>query len=133
MDLNILKIASNTKNNKLLKSYDYILKQKNSLCGDEIEISIKLKNKKISKIGYTCKSCVYTQASASLLSDFLKNKSFDEVKELKLTLDKFFKKKFVRLPKKLLILSKLMNKHNLARKDCLMLPFVTVNKILNKL
>ena len=81
MDLNILKIASNTKNNKLLKSYDYILKQKNSLCGDEIEISIKLKNKKISKIGYTCKSCVYTQASASLLSDFLKNKSFDEVKE----------------------------------------------------
>ena len=61
------------------------------------------------------------------------NEKADKLKALKLTLDKFFKKKFVRLPKNLLILSKLMNKHNLARKDCLMLPFVTVSKILNKL
>ena len=80
MDLKIFEIAANNKNNNLLKNYDYILKQKNSMCGDEIEISVKLKNKKISKIGYTCKSCIYTQASASLLSNSLKNKSFDKVK-----------------------------------------------------
>ena len=46
MDLKIFKIAANNKNNNVLKNYDYILKQKNSMCGDEIEISVKLKNKK---------------------------------------------------------------------------------------
>ena len=130
MDLKIFEIAANNKNNNLLKNYDYILKQKNSMCGDEIEISVKLKNKKISKIGYTCKSCIYTQASASLLSNFLKNKSFDEVKELKLILDKFFKKELTKLPKRQLIFSKLINKHNLARKECLLLPLRTISKAL---
>ena len=133
MDLEIFKIAANDKNNNLLKNYDYILKQKNSMCGDEIEISIKLKNKKISKIGYTCKSCIYTQASASLLSSFLKNKSFDEIKELKLLLEKFFKKELTKLPRKQLVFSKLINKNNLARKECLMLPFITLNKMIEKL
>ena len=133
MDLKIFEIAANNKNNNLLKNYDYILKQKNSMCGDEIEISVKLKNKKISKIGYTCKSCIYTQASASLLSNSLKNKSVDEVKELKLILDKFFKKELTKLPKRQLIFSKLINKHNLARKECLMLPFITLYKMIEKL
>ena len=114
MDLKIFKIAANNKNNNHLKNYDYILKQKNSMCGDEIEISVKLKNKKISKIGYTCKSC-------------------NEVKELKLILEKFFKKELSKLPKKQLIFSKLINKHNLARKECLMLPFITLHKIIEKL
>ena len=133
MDLKIFKIAANNKNNNVLKNYDYILKQKNSMCGDEIEISVKLKNKKISKIGYTCKSCIYTQASASMLSNFLKNKSFDEIKESKLILEKFFKKELTRLPKKQLIFSKLINKQNLARKECLMLPFNTLLKLIEKL
>ena len=133
MDLKIFKIAANNKNNNVLKNYDYILKQKNSLCGDEIEISVKLKNKKISKIGYTCKSCIYTQASASMLSNFLKNKSFDEIKESKLIIEKFFKKELTKLPKKQLIFSKLINKHNLARKECLMLPFITLHKMIEKL
>ena len=74
MDLKVFKLAANTKNHKLLKDYDYVLRQKNTFCGDEITISIKAKSKKVYKIGYSCKSCIYTQASASLLSEFFKNK-----------------------------------------------------------
>ena len=68
MDLEILKIASNTENHKIIHNHTHILKQKNPLCGDEMEIALKVKNNKIIDFGYQCKSCVYCQASVSLLS-----------------------------------------------------------------
>ncbi len=130
MDLKVLELAANTENQKLLKNYDFILKQKNSFCGDKIEITIKIKNKKIYKMGYVCESCIYTQASASLLSNFLKNKSLNEYQELSQEIDKYFKKKTSNLPKKLSYFSSIMNNKNFMRKDCIMLPFITLNKML---
>ena len=38
---------------------------------------------KISDIGYQCKSCIYCQASASLLSKLSINKSLEKIKEIK--------------------------------------------------
>ena len=133
MDLKIIKIAADCKNNKLLKNYDYFYRQKSSVCGDEIKISIKLKNNKISKIGYFSKSCVYTQASASVLSKFSKNKTLDEINELKIFLNKYFNNNNIILPKKWSIFSKLINKKNFLRKECLMLPFNTLSKLGKKL
>jgi len=133
MDLKIIKIAANSKNNRLLSAYDYILKQKSSVCGDEIEISIKLKNNKISKIGYSSKSCIYTDASASLLSIYSKNKSLEEINDLTIFLKKYIKNKDLKFPKKWIIFNKLINKKNLSRKDCLMLPFNTLSKLNKKL
>ena len=133
MDLKVFKLAANTKNHKLLKDYDYVLRQKNTFCGDEITISIKSKSKKVYKIGYKCKSCIYTQASASLLSEFFKNKSFKEIDDIILELNKFSKKQTTKLPKKLSVLNKIINEKNLARKDCLLLPFITVKKMLKDL
>ena len=133
MDLKVFKLAANTKNHKLLKDYDYVLRQKNTFCGDEITISIKAKSNKVYKIGYKCKSCIYTQASASLLSEFFKNKSFKEIDDIILELNKFCKKQTSKLPKKLSILNKIINEKNLARKDCLLLPFITVKKMLKNL
>ena len=133
MDLKVFKLAANTKNHKLLKDYDYVLRQKNTFCGDEITISIKAKSKKVYKIGYKCKSCIYTQASASLLSEFFKNKSFKEIDDIILELNKFCKKQTYKLPKKLSVLNKIINEKNLARKDCLLLPFITVKKMLKDL
>ena len=40
MNLEILKIASNTNNFKDLKKYTHYSKIKNSLCGDEIQIKL---------------------------------------------------------------------------------------------
>ena len=133
MDLKVFKLAANTKNHKLLKDYDYVLRQKNTFCGDEITISIKAKSNKVYKIGYKCKSCIYTQASASLLSEFFKNKSFKEINDIILELNKFCKKQTTKLPKKLSVLNKIINEKNLARKDCLLLPFITVKKMIKNL
>ena len=75
MDLRILEIASNTENNKILDKHTHISKNKNPICGDEMEISLIVKNNKIIDMGYQCKSCVYCQASVSLLSQNIKNKN----------------------------------------------------------
>ena len=37
MDLEIIKIASNTENNKILKNHTHSSKMKNSICGDEMQ------------------------------------------------------------------------------------------------
>ena len=73
MDLKILEIASNTENNKNIKNYTHAAKSKNPLCGDEIEIKLVMKNEKLVDFGYQGKSCVYCQATASLLSKNLIN------------------------------------------------------------
>jgi nitrogen fixation NifU-like protein len=61
MDLRILEIASHTENNKILENFTHKSKNKNPLCGDEMEISLIVKNDVIKDIGYQCKSCVYCQ------------------------------------------------------------------------
>ena len=47
MDLDILKIASNTDNNRNIKEHTHFSRLKNSLCGDEIKIKLIIKNNKI--------------------------------------------------------------------------------------
>ena len=74
MDLEILKIASDDENNKYLKNYTHHSKLKNSLCGDEIQINLIIKEDKITDFGYQGKSCIYCKASASLLSKISINK-----------------------------------------------------------
>ena len=75
MDLDIIKIASDTTNNKILKDYTHRSKYKNKTCGDIIEMRVNIKKNIIQDIGYQTKSCVYCQASASLISHKLIKKS----------------------------------------------------------
>ena len=82
MDLRILEIASHTENNKIIEDFTHKSKHKNPLCGDEMEISLIVKDNVIKDMGYQCKSCVYCQASVSLLSRKIKDKKIDEIKIL---------------------------------------------------
>ena len=82
MDLEILNIASDTDNNKNIKNHTHHSKLKNSLCGDEIEIKLVIKDDKIIDFGYQGKSCIYCQASASLLAKESKNKTILKIKSL---------------------------------------------------
>ena len=82
MDLKILQIASNTENNKIVKNHTHNAKFKNPICGDEMEISLNVKDEKILDFGYQCKSCVYCQASVSLLSRNVTNISIINLKNL---------------------------------------------------
>ncbi len=131
MDLRILKIASNTENNKVLEKHTHKSKNKNPLCGDEMEISLIVKDNKVIDMGYQCKSCVYCQASVSLLSNNIKNKNLDEIKDFINTCENIFENTKIKLEKKWISFKDLFNKKNMSRKECLLLPLRTVAKALN--
>ena len=130
MDLRILEIASNTENNKILNKHTHKSKNKNPICGDEMEISLIVKDNKIIDMGYQCKSCVYCQASVSLLSQNIKDKSLDEVKDFINICENIFENTKIILEKKWINFKEIFNKNNLSRKECLLLPMRTVLKAL---
>ena len=130
MDLKILEIAAHTDNNKVIKNYTHKSKNKNPLCGDEMEISLIVKNDIIKDIGYQCKSCVYCQASVSLLSRKVKNKKINEIKNLIFNGEKLFDNVKVKLEKHLKDFKEIFDKKNLSRKECLLLPIKTLAKAL---
>ena len=131
MDLRILEIASNTDNNKILDKLTHKSKNKNPLCGDEMEISLIVKNNKVIDMGYQCKSCIYCQASVSLFSQNIKNKNLDEIKEFINICENIFDNTKIIFEKKWNSFKELFDKKNISRKDCLLLPLRTVNKALN--
>ena len=52
MDLEVLSIAANTDNNRNIENRTHVSKLKNSVCGDEMQIELILKNEKILDFGY---------------------------------------------------------------------------------
>ena len=133
MNLEILKIASNTKNLRDLKKFTHYSKSKNPLCGDEIHIKLVINNQKITNFGYQGKSCVYCQATASLLSDKLISYKIENIKELCDYAGVYFTEKQRNLKKEWNFLNKLLNQKNLSRQQCILLPFNALKKIVSKL
>ena len=135
MDLKILEIASNTKNHKVIKNHTHKSKNKNPLCGDEMEISLIVKNDIIQDIGYQCKSCVYCQASVSLLSSWAIQTPIKKISDFISKAEFFFDENFDQLKKldikDLKDFKRIMNSKNISRKECLLLPFKTLSKALN--
>jgi len=130
MDLRILQIAANTENNKILKNPTHKSKNKNPICGDEMEISLNVKNEVVEDIGYQCKSCVYCQASVSLLSRKIKHKKIQEIKDFISVAENFFTDTKVNIEKHWNDFKEILDKKNISRKECLLLPFRTVLKAL---
>ena len=131
MDLRILEIASNTENNKILEKHTHKSKNKNPICGDEMEISLIVKNNKVVDMGYQCKSCIYCQASVSPLSQNIKTKTLDEIKDFIKICENIFENNKIILEKKWMIFKELFDKKNISRKECLLLPIRTIEKALN--
>ena len=131
MDLRILEIAAHTENNRVVENYTHKSKHKNPLCGDEMEISLIVKDDKVVDIGYQCKSCVFCQASVSLLSRNIKNKRVKEIKEFISICEKTFEDTKIIIEKKWSDFKEIFNKKNKSRKECLLLPLRTVLKALN--
>ena len=59
MDLEIIKIASNTENNNVLKNYTFATKYKSAMCGDELKIYLKVHKESSFYIDYFDKYLVY--------------------------------------------------------------------------
>ena len=130
MDLRILEIASHTENNKIIENFTHKSKNKNPLCGDEMEISLIVEEDVVKDLGYQCKSCVYCQASVSLLSRKIKDKKIEEIKEFVGNGEKLFEDAKVTTEKHWKDFKEIFDKKNLSRKECLLLPLRTVLKAL---
>ena len=128
MNLEVLKIASNNSNNKVVKNFTHYFKHKNSLCGDLIEITLKIKDDVIIDFGYQSKACIYCEASASLISRKFPNKNINNLKQLIKLLKNWPTKTDIAFPKEWKDFKKLFNKKNLTRKECLLLPFKALEK-----
>ena len=131
MDLEVLNIAANTDNNRNIANCTHVSKLKNSLCGDEMQIEVILKDEKILDFGYQGKSCVYCQASASLLSKISINNQIEKINDLCDKAELYFDDDIAITDKKWISLKKLITKKNLNKKDCILLPFKTLKKIVS--
>ncbi len=130
MDLEILKIASDTINHKKLDDCTHKSKQKNPICGDEMEVGVKISENQILDFAYQCKSCIYCQASASVLSKYSINNTINNINEIITFVDVFFESNNAKFPKEWKKLEILFNKKNISRKECILLPFKTLAKAL---
>ena len=132
IDKEIIKIASNTENHGTLDNHTHFSKLKNSICGDDMKIYLIVENDKITNFKYECESCIYCQASVSLLSRKTKNKSIEKVKNFAEQAKNFFEKNTKSFDKEWKEFDKIMIKNNISRKECLLLPVNTMLDALNK-
>ena len=109
---NILEHYKNPENSGVLFKPDIQIKELNTLCGDEIQIEIKLEKNKIKEAKFIGKGCAISQASADLLIGYIKNKKLNEIK--KISQDDILKLLGIKLTP--------------TRLNCALLPLLTLNK-----
>ena len=126
----IISIASNTSNVGLKNDYSHKISLKNKLCGDKITIELIVINKKILSMKYETESCIYCEASASLLSKKIKKLNIQTIKDDFINLKKILKKRKIKIPKNFSDFKKLFNSDNFNRFNCIFLPFDAVIRAL---
>jgi len=122
IDSKIVKIASFTKNVGLKNDFTHKSSIKNSLCGDFIKTEFIVHGSKVKSMRYETESCILCEASASLFSRKIKNAKIKNLeKEIKRIKD-FKKKSNYNFSIRFKEFSKLINKKNINRLNCVILP-----------
>jgi nitrogen fixation NifU-like protein len=83
---NIMDHFHDPENHGVLEDADFKVVEFNPLCGDKIELFVKLNENKIVNIGFIGEGCAISQAAMSMLSEEIKGKSVEEI----MSLDKEF-------------------------------------------
>lgn len=78
----ILDHYRNPRNKGRLTNPDVSIHDSNPLCGDEIDIHLKVEQNKIKDIKFEGRGCAISQASVSMLTEMVLNKPLDMVKSL---------------------------------------------------
>ncbi|MGC1929506.1 MAG: SUF system NifU family Fe-S cluster assembly protein [Candidatus Nitrosopolaris sp.] len=78
----ILDHYRNPRNKGRLSNPDLSIRDSNPLCGDEIDIHLKVEDDMIKDIKFEGRGCAISQASASILTEMVINKSLNVVKDL---------------------------------------------------
>ena len=79
---NILDHYKNPNNQGNLANHNFKCHAHNPSCGDEIEVKLKIENKKIKDAKFIAKGCAISIASADILLDYLKDKNISEIKKI---------------------------------------------------
>ncbi len=132
IDKEIIKIASNTENHGVLNNHTHFSKLKNAICGDEMKIYLIVQNDVVKNFKYECESCIYCQASVSLLSRKAKDKPIRKIKVFAEEAKNSFEKDIKSFDKEWKEFDKIMTKNNISRKECLLLPIKTTLDAINK-
>ena len=78
----ILDYYRNPRNFGDLPEPDVRAKDSNPLCGDVIEMQLKINGGRVSDVRFKGRGCAISQASASMLTEVVKGKTLDEIKGL---------------------------------------------------
>lgn len=78
----ILDLYRNPLNKKEIQNPDFKHRELNPHCGDDIEISIVFDDDRVEDVGHVGVGCAISQASVSLLTDEIKNKTKKEIQAL---------------------------------------------------
>jgi len=79
----ILDHGKNPRNLRKTDNFNKDAKGYNPLCGDKVHVYLKLnENKKVEDISFEGEGCAISMASASIMTDLIKGKEENEVKEI---------------------------------------------------
>ena len=79
----ILEHGKSPRNLGKCEGYSHEAKGYNPLCGDKVHVYLKLDNgKKVESLTFEGEGCAISLASASIMTELVKGKSFDEAKEI---------------------------------------------------
>ena len=79
----ILEHGKSPRNFGKCEGHNHDAKGYNPLCGDKVHVYLKLNNgKKVEGLTFEGEGCAISLASASIMTELVKGKSFDEVKEI---------------------------------------------------
>jgi len=78
----VLEIYEDTSNVGELKNKTHSAQHVNPVCDDKITIELEIKNGKIINAKYRGKTCFISRVSANALTEFIKGKSLEEIKNI---------------------------------------------------
>lgn len=110
----ILEHYRNPRNWGRIKGATATVTANNPLCGDVITLDVVIKNKSIQEVKFSGVGCAISKASASLLSEYIKNKNTESL----IKLDKEFMIKLIGI------------EVGINRLKCLLLPLEALHTLL---
>ena len=79
----ILEHGKSPRNLGKCEGYNHDAKGYNPLCGDKVHVYLKVDNKKkVDSLSFEGEGCAISLASASIMTELVKGKSFDEAKDI---------------------------------------------------
>ena len=124
----IIKIASNTQYAGLKNIYTHKSSLKNTTCGDKISLELVANKTKINSIRYKTESCILCEASASLLANKMRHYLIKNIKKDIDRLKRTIINKNYKIPLKFQEFRDLIDKNNLNRVNCIILPLEALLK-----